>query len=228
MLRKLSLLWLFGACASAPPPPPLLEIRPEVPPPSARVLEPAPFDVAWTARGGISLLQKDREGTIVLRPFTRVEVLGLDTGGLRVRCSVCTEPVEGILGPEDVVYRALPPEIAAWGTLPEFALALRTAVVQERLDLLEPVMTGDFTQSLVGPQNPSMALEVWLSESLATLSRLPDLLEQGLSTRDTVIWTAPPAYTESLYYRGPRAGFRRRADGRWEWLFLISGLRPDE
>jgi hypothetical protein len=183
--------------------------------------------VVWTARDGIAFLQEGREGTVVLRQFTRLEVIRREGGGWRVRCAVCVEPVEGIVSDKDIVHMAYPPEIAAWGSLAEFALAVRNAAEEERLDLLAPVMVGDFTQSLVGPQTPPMAFEVWRSENFATLSQLPGLLDQGLSTRDTMLWTAPPAFTESLYYRGPRAGFRRRPDGRWEWLFLIAGLLPN-
>lgn len=224
MIRKLTLLAMMAGCtASTSLPPPSPTLAPE---PTTTIPEPPSFNVAWTARGGISFLQGRGEGTIVLKPFTRLEVLGRESGGWRVRCDVCLEPVEGLVADADIVHRAYSPEIAAWGSLPEFVLALRTAIEEERLDLLEPVMVSDFTQSLIGPQTPAMALEVWRSENLTTLGSLPALLDQGLSTRDTVIWSAPPAYTDSPYYRGPRTGFRRRPDGRWEWLYLIAGLRP--
>lgn len=184
--------------------------------------------MAWTARDGIALLQPGgREGTIVLRPFTRLEVIGREGGGLRVRCGICVEGVEGVVAESDLVHSPLPPEIAAWGSLSEFLLAIRTAAEEERLDLLEPVMVADFTQSLIGPQNPAMAFEVWRSDNFTSLGQLPALLDQGVSTRDTLLWSAPRAYTESLYYRGPRAGFRRGPDGRWQWLFLITGLLPE-
>ena len=224
MIRKLFMLVLLGGCASAGATgeaPPIFE-RATVP------LEPAPFDVAWTARDGISFLQGQGrgEGTIVLRPFTRLEVLGVESGGLRVRCAVCSVPVEGLVSESDVVHYAYAPEVAAWGSLPEFALSLRAAAEAERLDLLVPVMIADFTQSLIGPQTPAMALEVWQSENLNTLSQLPGLLDQGLSTRDTVIWSAPPAFMESPNYRGPRAGFRLQP-GRGFGQQLRQPDRPD-
>lgn len=225
MIRKLSALLLLGGCALSGSGTTVSTATPDH---AAEHLEPTPFDIAWTAREGIRFLQERGEGTVVLRPFTRLEVLGVEAGGLRVRCAMCVVPVDGLVSESDVVYRAYAPEVAAWGTLAEFVLSLRMAAEEERLDQLLPVMVPDFTQSLIGPQTPAMALEVWQSENLASLSRLPALLDQGLSTRDTVIWSAPPAFTESTTYRGLRTGFRRRPDGRWEWLYLISGLLPNE
>ena len=87
-------------------------------------------------------------------------------------------------------------------------------------------MVSDFSSSLVGLQTPEVALEVWRSEDFRTIDLIPGLLDQGLSTRDSVIWSAPPAYTDDLYYRGPRLGFRRDPNGRWEWLFLMTGIMP--
>jgi hypothetical protein len=225
MLRKLVVLAALAGCTAGPP---LPSANPATLAPEAGPAEPLPFEAAWTGREGIAFLRGPGESTLVLRPFTRLRVLGREAGGWRVRCEVCIEPIEGILGDDDIVHTPLPPEVAAWGSLAEFALSIRAAAEAEQLELLLPVMIEDFTQSLIGPQTPAMALEVWRSENLTTLSQLPGLLDQGLSTRDTLLWTAPPAYTESFYYRGPRAGFRKRADGRWEWLFLIAGLRPND
>lgn len=215
-LFLLSIMVLGGCAPSAPSP---------AAPIHEPVIHPVDFAAAWTARDGVTLLQGEGDGTYFLRPFTRLTVIGGERGGLRVRCESCPWPVEAILASRDLIYTSLPPEIAAWGTLAEFAHAIRTAAESHDLDLLRPVMNPDFSFSLVGPQTPTAAFEVWRSEGFVSLDELPDLLDQGLATRDSVIWSAPPAYTADLYYRGSRIGFRRRADGRWEWLFLMAGLR---
>lgn len=167
------------------------------------------------------------EPHVISRPFTRLEVLGRDSLGLRVRCVVCEEVTEGYVDEEALVYQAFPPEVAAWGSLSEFALSIREAAASRDLEALMAVMAPDFSFSFVGVQAPGSALDVWASEDYRTLDLVPELLDRGLTTTSGRIWSAPPEFTTMLHYRGLRLGFRQRPDGRWEWLYLIQGIRPE-
>lgn len=85
-------------------------------------------------------------------------------------------------------------------------------------------MARDFFFSFVGSQTPEAAIAVWQSEDFASLDQVPALLAEGLGTIDGKIWAAPREYVESLGYQGLRLGFRKKADGSWEWLYLIRGV----
>jgi hypothetical protein len=184
----------------------------------------APYPAVWTARPEVALFNGFDRAVAIERVFTRLDVLGHDSLGLRLRCSSCFEPVEGYLPSEDYVVDHLPPEIAAWGQLAEFALAVRTAAENHDLAALRPVMAADFSFSFVGIQSVETATAVWETEQFRTLEQVPSLLDYGLSTRDGRIWSAPPAFLDDPSYQGLRLGFRQGADGRWEWLYLLRGI----
>ena len=161
---------------------------------------------------------------IIERAFVPLDVLSGDTLGLLVRCQSCTPPVAGRIAETAIVHTAIPPEVAALGSLGEFALAVSAAAEERDLDALRWVMAPDFFFSFIGTQNPDAAFEVWRSEDFTTLDQVPALLAEGLDTADGKIWAAPLDYVESFSYRGLRLGFWKRPDGRWEWLFLVRGL----
>lgn len=136
-------------------------------------------------------------------------------------CSVCIPVVEGYLPEADLVTDIYPPEVAAWGTLPEFLLSVREAAVNRDMTLLRPVMAGDFTYAFVGVQTPDEAFAFWSAENFWSLDEMADLLDPGVRTTNGRIWAAPSTFVSNPAYHGARAGFRRRADGRWEWVYLI-------
>ncbi len=211
-----ALVMLLAACASPPPPPP-------PPPPAPEPIPPFPAEVVWTARAEVPIDAGERR-VAVEHIFQRLDVVERDSIGVRVRCAACPGSPEGYVDTDDIIYEAVPPGVAAWGELADFALALRTAAEANDLEALREVMHPDFSFSFVGPQNPAAALQVWSSESFATLERLPELLDGGLVTADDQLWVAPTDFVEAPGYRGLRTGMRRTADGRWEWLFLITGI----
>jgi hypothetical protein len=218
-LAALATAALLSACLrAAAPEPPAPQPEPEP--------DPFPFEVVWSAGPDLTLAAPDEPGGTPLALFSRLEVFGRDSLGLRVACAVCPGRARGIVSEADVVFEVLPPEIAAWGTLAEFALAVRDAA--ERLDLaaLRPILASDFSFSFVGPQTPETAFDVWRFEQFATLRRVPELLDQGLTTRDGRIWAAPPRFYAERAYGDLRLGFRRDPSGRWEWLFLIEPIIP--
>lgn len=209
----------LGGCGGAPPAPGL--VFPATAP--APVLAPFPAPVVWAVDGGVEL-DTGVETIVLPRPFMALDVVGRDPTGLLVQCRHCEGMPIGYVADEDVVYDPLPPEVAAWGSLADFALAIREAAANRDLDALRTVMAFDFSSSLVGPQHPDAAFAVWRNEQFASLDRVPSLLAQGLAPLDDGIWAAPLEYVEDLSYRGLRLGFRRSPDGRWEWLFLIRGI----
>lgn len=212
----LALAVLLSSCS-------LLQPAASAPSPDEPQPPAPPMRSVWTATPGLQIAD-----SVALRPFTRLEVLTADSLGLQVRCSLCPGAPEGVVRETDVVVRALPPEVAAWGSLAEFALSIREAAAERDVEALLPAMVDDFSYSFVGVQSPEVAVEVWRSEDFATLDEIPALLDLGLSSVDGRIWAAPPAFTEGLGYRGLRVGFRQRSDGRWEWLYAIRGIVPDE
>jgi hypothetical protein len=216
---------LFGmaasACAAAPAP------APPPPPAPEPSLEPLPHDRAWADRAGLPLRLDSGEEIPLPYLFTPLHVLGRDSAGVRVRCDVCGEGWVGVVSEADLVFDELPPEVAAWGSLAQFALSVRAAAERHDLDALRSVMAPDFSFSFIGTQSPGAAFAVWRAEQFATLDRVPGLLDQGIATRDDRFWVAPPAFVEVPTFRGLRTGFRQRLDGRWEWLYLIGGLVQD-
>lgn len=192
----------------------------------------APFDhpYVWTSRPGTRVEQvegtaADEIAAIRLeRAFLRLEVLGRDSIGLRVRCPACPGAIEGSVAESEVVYNPLPPGVAAWAEIGDFALAIRAAAARRDFPALRPIMAPDFTFAFIGEQNPDAAFEVWRSEGFRTLDRMIELLDQGVVSRDGRIWSAPPAFVEEFGYQGVRAGFRRDEAGRWEWLYLVRGI----
>ncbi len=180
--------------------------------------------VAWSA---VPNLRLDGDGGVDLwipTLFTRLEVERTDSLGVRVSCEVCDPAISGYATERDLVADVLPPEIAAWGTFPEFLLSIRDAAARRDLGALRPVMTPDFTSSFFGIQNPEAAFATWQAEGYASLDELPALLDQGVATRDSLLWSTPPAFVTEIDYQGLRSGFRRLADGRWAWLYLVRGI----
>jgi hypothetical protein len=220
LLRRGVALSLLTGCASPPPPPP-----PPVPlPPPAPVIVPFHTPVVWTAGPGVELDVGVGEPVVVERPFMPLSTVGRDDVGLLVECGFCEGDPIGYVADEAIVSDPVPPEIAAWGSLADFALSIREAAAHRDLDALRQVMAFDFTSSLVGPQHPDAAFAVWRDEEFESLDRVPSLLSGGLAPLDGGIWSAPLEFVENVNYRGLRLGFRRAPDGRWEWIYLIRGI----
>jgi hypothetical protein len=213
-----SLVLLLAATpACARPPVPVVEPVPE----------PVPrFEhaVAWTASAEV-VLRSDSSSFLIPRPFTRLDVIGGDTALVEVRCGSCPGELTGTVPVADLVFEVVQPELAASGSLAEFALAVREAAARGEVAALRPVMSPEFTFSFVGLQARDDAIAAWRTEDFRGLALIPALLDQGLATRDSALWVAPPAHAQTLDYRGPRLGFRRDGEGRWEWIFLIHSIR---
>jgi hypothetical protein len=206
---------LAAGCAHRPVPLPPV-------PAEETTVEAFPHALGWTLSSGADLRASDGEPLPAPRPFTRVEVIGVDSLGLRVRCEGCGG-VEAYADPERLLFEAPPPGVAAWGTLEEFALAIRDAAARRDLESLRPVMSPEFSHGFIGVQTPESAFATWIAEDFATLDAVPALLDGGLASRDGRIWSAPPAFVEELGFRGLRIGFRQ-SGGRWEWIYLIRGV----
>lgn len=217
----LALLAAATGCMAPRPAPPAS--APAEPAPAA---EPAPIEFpharVWTRAADVAI-RGDSATTLVARTFTALEVLAADAEGIRVRCSSCPGEPVGRVRHDDVVHTPLSPREAAWGTLSEFALALRDAAARADTAALIPVMAPDFTFSFVGLQGPAQALAAWSTEDLAPLTLVPLLLDRGLTRGSGGVWAAPPEHFETLGYDGLRLGVRRSANGSWEWTFLIRG-----
>lgn len=208
-------LAVLGACAPArrtaapePPPPP--------PPPAFT------HQLVWTARPNVPL-HTDAGVVTIRHPLVRFDVLEADTLGLRVRCARCDAALEGWISLQEVIYTARSPSEARHGTLAEFALAVREAALYRNLAALQPVMSRDFTFSFGGGGGPLDAIGRWEWEGFRSLSQLPALLDRGLATRDSVIWSAPPEFVTDENYHGLRAGFRHSVERGWEWIYLVRG-----
>lgn len=213
--------------------------RPEAPPPPAPATEPPaaapppvpaiPAPLVWAAEPETRLRTLAGADTALL-VFTRLDVLGADTLGLRVRCARCAQPLEGWVRPEQVVWRAVAPVDAASHSLAEFALAVRDAAVRRDLPALRAVMDPLFTYSFGGPPGPDAALAFWQQQAQRPLDQLVALLDRGLLSRwddeptagRDPLWVAPPDYLRQPEYLGWRAGFRQ-SGGRWSWVFLVAG-----
>lgn len=202
---------VLGACARPVPPP-----APPPPPPPV----PTPLTAVWTARPDV-ILASDSAAVRVPRPFSRLEVVAMDSLALRVVCRVCPEAARGRVARADVVKDPLAPDSAARASLAEFALAVRAAAERRDLPALRALMARDFSFSLVGAQGRDEALAAWRSENFRSLDRVPELLDRGLSPAPAGIWAAPPEYAERFGFRDLRLGFRQNQDGRWEWTFLM-------
>jgi hypothetical protein len=208
---------LLTACASATPAP-LQDVAPVV-------VLPYPEAVVWTVRQGVEIATEFGTRTVP-HPFTRLDVLQRDTAGLRVGCGLCDPPLTGYVAEQELIGNSVryPLEVASWSTLPEFLLSLRYAAETRDLGALRQVMADDFSYDFFAVQTPEAAFEVWRAEQFRTLDELPFILDRGVTSPDERVWASPPQFLSDLTYHGPRAGFRRRPDGRWEWLFLIRGI----
>lgn len=208
----------MAACASPP--------VPATPPPSEGSAAPAPL--VWTAREGVELVSVS--GAVRL-PYAlmRLDVLGADPSGFRVRCSVCAEPQEGIVEREAVIFAPASPIDAARGSVAEFALAIRAAAERHDVEALRAVMSPDFSFTFGGAEGRLEALAAWEREGYSSLDRLPSLLDRGVvdrwegePPRPDELFVAPPEYVRRPDYLDLRAGFRR-SGGEWRWVFFIGG-----
>jgi hypothetical protein len=218
------LLLCSAACASAAAGGVVTDVPSAMTGPMPPTSLPSPDTVAWTAAPGVVITSGATGLETPLDLFTRLDVLGRDSLGLRVDCRVCVPTVEGYVFEDALVTEVLPPEVAAWGTLPEFLLAVRSAAANRDLDYLRPVMVADFTYAFIGIQTPEEAFAFWNAEDYWSLDELAGLLDRGVRTTDGRLWSAPPQFVSDSSYRGARAGFRRRPDGRWEWVYLIRDI----
>lgn len=203
---------LTTACAAPPPPPP-----PEAPP----RYEFAHTRV-WTAYPAVAI-RGDSVTATVPRPFTALAVQDADSVWITVTCESCEGAPSGRVRHDEVLYDPKAPTEAAYGSMAEFALAVRDAAERADLLALAPVMAEDFTFSLVGLQGAGRARAAWAADGFEVLSRVPELLDRGLSRAGAGLWVAPPEYLENPAYHGLRIGFRRSAGGAWQWLFLVRG-----
>ncbi|CAN5732460.1 hypothetical protein BH23GEM3_BH23GEM3_18400 [soil metagenome] len=218
LYRALPLLFFAAAsCGGARTAPPAAEPEPLVAPAAL----PFAHALVWTARPGTLIRTVHGEET-VRNVFVRFDVLGSDSLGLHVRCARCPAPLEGWISREDVVFKPVSLEDAAGGELADFALAVREAAIQRDLAGLRRLMTREFTYSLEGGAGSVAAMARWEMEGFRSLELLPTLLDHGVATRDSVIWSAPPDFLTADSFPGVRAGFRR-TNGRWEWIYFVRG-----
>jgi hypothetical protein len=179
--------------------------------------------VVWTARPEIAI-RGDSVAIAVALPFTRLDVSGRDTLGLRVVCVGCPAGGTGWVSEADVVAEPLPPMEAAGRSLAEFALAVRHAAAWGEVATLVPVMASDFTFGFSSQRDRNAAMTAWQWENFRDVDQVPRLLDAGLVSIAEDFWVAPAAYAENPGYTGLRLGFRRSPEtGRWEWLFLVRG-----
>lgn len=177
--------------------------------------------MVWTARPEVPI-RGDSAAVAVALAFTRLDVQGRDSLGLRVTCDLCPGGAAGVVAEADVVAEPLPVVEAATRSLAEFALAIRDATAWGRVEELAPVMVEDFTFGFSAQRDRAAALTAWDWENFRTLDLVPRLLDGGMVEIEPGFWVAPLAYAEAPGYQGLRLGFRRSAQtGRWEWLFLV-------
>lgn len=201
-----------GACSLVPAPPEELPVPESAP-------EPLQASV-WTA-DSVSIAPG-----LLLPAHARLTVVAERDGLIDVRCDECADAVGGQISWDRIVGDPQTPQVASYGTLAEFAHAVRNAAARHDLRSLASVMSPQFSYSFVGVQSPENAFAVWRSEDYRTLEQAAAVLDSGLTTRDGRIWSAPRAFNEEYSYRGLRIGFRKNADDRWEWIYLISGIAP--
>ena len=124
------------------------------------------------------------------------------------------------------VIAAIPPgDWVVHGSAAAFALALRQGAARRDLVALWPLMSTDFAFSPLASYGRDRAQSSWISDNFRALDQLPALLDAGLTPLGDW-WVAPPAFARIVGYRALRAGFRKAADGKWEWVYLVQGERP--
>ncbi len=215
----LVLLLLSPACSRPAP-------RPVAPAPAPAVVPPLAVRWVWTREPGVAVRPDSGAATVLPWTAVRLEVLASDSARVRVRCAACRPTTEGWVPRSAVVHAPLAPRDAAAGELAEFVVAVRHAASRQDVAALRPVMARNFVWAPEMPDGPIEAMGAWERERFRSLDRLPFLLDRGVAAVEgTVVWGSPPEYATDPAYRGLRAGFRRR-EGRWEWLFLVSGGQP--
>jgi hypothetical protein len=224
----LILLVLLAACGNRPrrpagvapmvlpPPPEIIDTLPPPPPPIVA------NQSVWT-RDANTLLRGETSGVRMPFIFMRLEVLRADTTDLLVRCAHCPGAPEGWVARESVVHHVRSPERVRKLDLAEFVLAVRDAASQRDTVRLRRAVSREFVHTL-GPLEMGLleTFAAWEREGYRTVDRLPFILDRGVATvPGTPVWAAPPEYATQLGYQDIRAGFRRGADGGWEWIFLV-------
>lgn len=211
---------ILAACASPP--------APGTPPATTESSAAPPAPVVWTARPGVELSTESGVTTLP-RAMMRLDAISADPQGLRVRCSACAEPLEGVVARNAVIYEAVRPIEAARGSVAEFALAVRAAAERRDVEALREVMSPDFSFTFGGAEGRLEALGAWEREGYRSLDRLSALLDRGVVDRwegqpasADELWVAPPEYLSRPDYLDLRAGFRR-VGGEWRWVFFVGG-----
>lgn len=219
----LVLLVLAAACGGRRPVP--VRQAPQPAPAPARPALPTPRDV-WTRQAGVRL-RGDSSQTTLPYAAMRLEVIRGDSASLYVRCARCAQPVMGWVPRESVVHvPRSPAEAAAGEDLAEFVLAVRAAAQRRDVQALRAVMSPRFVHDPDGRDGVVEAFSDWEREQFRRLDRLPFLLDRGVaSVPGTQLWAGPPEFATAPGYQDLRAGFRRNAQGRWEWSFFVQGAR---
>lgn len=200
----------------------------DVTPPPVGVVAPVPLH---TNRADV-WLRTDSGWARVPHALMRLDVVGRDSAGLRVRCRHCDGPAEGYLSETDVVGPVASPSEAASGELAAFALAVRAAAAARDVAALVSVMAPDFVFDLDRGEGRLEAVAAWRRERFRALDHVPGLIDRGLVRRwasaprieqHDELWISPPAFAAEIDYRGYRLGFRRLAGGEWRWAYLVGG-----
>lgn len=211
-------LLLGAGCRTVPPPPP-----PPAPPPEP-VVEPVSYpypDTAWTALPRVVL--SDSSGSWAIEGLlTKLIVVGGDSASLRARCAICDDTVYRWVSREEVIYEVPPVDSTTTGSIAEFAFAVRQAAVTRNMEAIWPLLAPDFTFGALSTSGKDRAVMAWMSDNFSTLDVVPGMLDAGLTEMGTW-WVAPAAYARAFDYRGPRIGFTRTREGRWEWAFFVEG-----
>lgn len=217
MLRPRCTLWLLLSCGSAACAP----VRPSAPAPA--VAAPALGTDAWTSGAGVRL-RADSDTVVLPYGAMRLQVLGRDSAGVRVRCLVCPGYPTGWVEPGELLIRAATLEEAARRPeAAEFALALREAALRRDVAALASVMSPEFVTTPGGLEGAASALAAWRAQGFRPLDELARAIDRGVvPLPHGGIWAAPPEWVARTGYPGAHAGFRRE-NGRWVWLFLLPG-----
>ena len=99
------------------------------------------------------------------------------------------------------------------------------AVDKMDFELLGKTMASDFRYSFGDGGSKARALAYYQSNP-QILKEIKRIIYQGCKNikDDTVTYVCPPTFSDpSVIYFDYRAGFRKRTDGKWEFIFFIAG-----
>ena len=100
-----------------------------------------------------------------------------------------------------------------------------TAVDRMDFELLAKTMASDFKYSFGDIGSKANAIDHYRINP-HILKEMKRIIYQGCKyiKDDTVTYVCPPAFGDpSVIYFDYRAGFRKRTDGKWEFIFFIAG-----